>query len=959
MILPGTTPAKAAVAHALVEDLVTLTCDVGKRILNPKPKTRTPLGVSASARPKLAATQAYALCTRTHAHTHRHTRVRTHAGLDTLRHVPAVGIRGTFAEQWQMILETCSDLGRHDVMAPQSARILPREGPAPQRERGGGECGEVRDAGRMIAESEGDSRREPTSRDDSDSKDECWAPGEHGGAGIAEEGRCDSVQHKSVPGRWCCIYKDAEEVQAYEGSDLQLEVQGRKVTSKEWRAFEASIDAFLSHAQALLIQRRVRAWLAALRSQRQRRAGRELQLCVRRLQARSRLQTKRCAAVVLQAGVRQRHQFGKYSASACASRLQRAWRGRQARVVLARARRGAACLQALVRRLSWCGYHQKVFYYADCLHGRRVLPVCGADGGECWEYLATPLDFLRVRLGAGRAGSQTAFRQQCLAAFDAWRRGGQEALELLQRATRGAACRREVARRRAARVLAGGLLACTLRGRHARVLAALALQGRLRRLRCSPRGEGLIGGASASARWGSWPAYFFVASATFASRFSWQAWRVSVASVAPRVCSQAARAKFGAKRCAAAVLLAALRRSLVLEALSRERSRRAEEQAALLLVSAMRRRRAYSEVVPRWVRRLAARVLCDAAVRSHVQMCSRRWIAACLTLAAGVAARRRCRTSRARYVSMQKAALRLQAAVRRARAGGAAQRMPVTGAQASARAARFASWEQKWFPDSGRTGGSRRRPGCDVDAVEAERGTPSDGSGVASWAAEESLTHAKSRAVEVVWNAWRGHRCRAYMRRLKQQRMDAAARGVEMRLRQRRFNRLTSAAGAAVGASGGAAGGCVVEHGEATREAAAVEGEKKGQERRRNPAAVVDAASATRGEVLRASVALHHLALCSPLGRVCVCVCVCARARRRACSVCLSVCLSFCQSFFLACCLAGGLALSLPAWIPSACTHAVLREPAGRGLFPIFSGTSPSSSCKWRNRGRRRRGAQA
>ena len=744
--------------------------------------------------------------------------------------MPAVGIRGTFAEQWQKILETCSDFGRHDVMAPQSARILPREGPAPQIEREGGDCGQVGDAGLMIAESEEDSRMQSTLRDDSDSKDECSAPGEDGGAGIAEEWRCDSVQHKSVPGRWCCIYKDAEEVQAYEGSDLQLEVQGRKVTGKEWRAFEATIDAFLSHAQALLIQRRVRAWLAALRSQRQRRAGRQLHLCVLRLQARSRLQTKRRAAVVLQAGVRQRHQFGKYSAAACASRLQRAWRGRRARLVLGRARRGAACLQALVRRLSWCGYHQKVLYYADCLHGRRVLPVGGADGGACSEYLATPLDFLRVRLGAGRAASQTAFRQQCLAAFDAWRRGGQEALELLQRATRRAWCRRELARRRAARVLAAGLLACTLRGRHARVLAALALQARLRRLRCSARGEGLIGGATASARWGSSPAYFFVASATFASRFSWPAWRVSVARVAPRVCSQAARATFGAKRCAAAVLMAALRRSLVREAIGRARSRRAEAQAALFLVSAMRRRRAYSELVPRWVRRLAARVLCDAVVRSHVQMSSRRWITAGLKLAAGMAARRRCRTSRARYVGMQRAALRLQAAVRRARAGGAAHRMLVLGAHASAREARFASWEQKWFPGSA-AGGSRGRPGCDVDAVEAQRGIPRDLSGVASWTAEESLTQTQSRAVEVVWNAWRGHRCRAYLRRLKQRRMDEAARGVEMRLRQRRFNRPTSA-GAAVGVSGGVGGGSVVEHGGGTRDAATVEEEERDKERR-------------------------------------------------------------------------------------------------------------------------------
>ena len=35
----------------------------------------------------------------------------------------------------------------------------------------------------------------------------------------------------SEPGRWCCIYKDAEETEANERSDLQFELQVREAFS--------------------------------------------------------------------------------------------------------------------------------------------------------------------------------------------------------------------------------------------------------------------------------------------------------------------------------------------------------------------------------------------------------------------------------------------------------------------------------------------------------------------------------------------------------------------------------------------------------------------------------------------------------------------------------------------------------------------------------------------------------
>lgn len=61
LILPGTTPAKAAVAHALVEDLVTLTCDVGKRI--PRPVLLKDSHTSTHAQTHVYAyTQAWTLC---------------------------------------------------------------------------------------------------------------------------------------------------------------------------------------------------------------------------------------------------------------------------------------------------------------------------------------------------------------------------------------------------------------------------------------------------------------------------------------------------------------------------------------------------------------------------------------------------------------------------------------------------------------------------------------------------------------------------------------------------------------------------------------------------------------------------------------------------------------------------------------------------------------------------------
>ena len=55
---------------------------------------------------------------------------------------------------------------------------------------------------------------------------------------------------------------------------------------------------------------------------------------------------------------------------------------------------------------------------------------------------------------------------------------------------------------------------------------------------------------------------------------------------------------------------------------------------------------------------------------------------------------------------------------------------------------------------------------------------------------------------------------------------------------------------------------------------------------------VADAASATRGEVLRSRVTLHYLALWSLLGLVCVCACVCVCV-----FVCLCVCVFVCFLF--------------------------------------------------------------
>jgi len=160
----------------------------------------------------------------------------------------------------------------------------------------------------------------------------------------------------SAPARWCCVYKDVEEVEGYEGSDLQFEVIGRKMAPKECRALETRIDAFIQHSHATVIQRRSLTFVAVRTMLRARVAGRLLQSHVRctlirytivffpnfflheftvvltvLFTTRAHYRTSHGGAARLQAAMRRRQQHGKCNTALRASQLQRAWRAKSGR----------------------------------------------------------------------------------------------------------------------------------------------------------------------------------------------------------------------------------------------------------------------------------------------------------------------------------------------------------------------------------------------------------------------------------------------------------------------------------------------------------------------------------------------------------------------------------------------------------------------------------------------------
>jgi len=461
--LRGTSPVKAAISHALVDDMLTLVLDIGHEVLDK---------------------------------------------------VPAVGVHGSFEQQWQLILQTLASLGMQlpqhplqQIQRPSAPIQHAAKAPGGGGGKGAGEGGaggawkDKSEVFLILEDDDADLEQQNAERD---------VGGPHAGEGGEDGGEARPAPPPSAePGRWCCIYRDAEEVEAYEGSDLQLEVQGVKLAAKQWRVVEAGIDSYIMHCMAIVIQRRANTFLATRRLKHKRRSALVLQAYARQAIHLSHLRRTRNAAAALQAILRQRQQHGKYDRASRASQLQRLWRRRMARHFLAKHRHACVRIQCWSRGCADRAYCRGVLHLAEV--SRQYM----RDGRKAWPmeeeyYLATPLAFvwamlgmvgadgratgLRAADGHGAAGAwrdPELWRRRCLQSVRAYGPGGgSTAVGILQRGLRCALSRRALTRRRAS-----GLLCCAAKravagARYGRVLATLQLQALLLRYRCCGGGVG-------------------------------------------------------------------------------------------------------------------------------------------------------------------------------------------------------------------------------------------------------------------------------------------------------------------------------------------------------------------------------------------------------------------------------------------------------------------------------------
>ena len=209
-----------------------------------------------------------------------------------------MGPTGSYQQQWSLILATVSDLGI--TLPQQPSAQLPQQHAG--LGAGQGQCAGSRGHSSWgMAEKITDNCASSPQREregEEDDKDAAVDSASRLGAALREgsggvEGAVmvmgPAPPPSCEPGRWCCIYKDAAQVDAYEGSDLQLEVIGRKISGKEWKVLEAAIDTYVAHAQAVTIQRRALTFLGSRM-----------------------LRRKRCSARVLQVTEVERNSVGKY-----------------------------------------------------------------------------------------------------------------------------------------------------------------------------------------------------------------------------------------------------------------------------------------------------------------------------------------------------------------------------------------------------------------------------------------------------------------------------------------------------------------------------------------------------------------------------------------------------------------------------------------------------------------------
>jgi hypothetical protein len=177
--------------------------------------------------------------------------------------------------------------------------------------------------------------------------------------------------------------------------------------------------------------------------------------------------------------------------------------------------------------------------------------------------------------------------------------------------------------------------------------------------------------------------FFYVMSATFASRFSLPKWRESVQTVVPRIRMRSSRALFLSARSSALVLASAVRRKqaivsgrVVYEATavlkkhancSRMRQRYLQERvsytAALCICAATQR----VTLQARYLRLVSGRILLRACQRAHSQRTSRLMLAQyCLSML--IVAQCKAKHGNLLYLKSKAAAYVLQAGVRRMRA---------------------------------------------------------------------------------------------------------------------------------------------------------------------------------------------------------------------------------------------------------------------------------------------------